>query len=149
MVTSRYYEGVFFKAGNLTSSPFTNTSRKVRKMLTKTVTYISLAVFLFMCIPQQADANQVKEVIRQLIREGGRWISSPRGQRKMRDIVEKPGADKKAEKVWDWVKDTASDIKESIEDGINDLKEVNPMCVICSMTGIHICSGGCSGSCSY
>ncbi len=113
-------------------------------MLTKTVAYISLAVFLFMCIPQQADANQWKEVVRRLIDEAGRWVNSPKGQEKMRDIVQKPGVDEKVEKAWDWIKDTASDIKESIEDGINDLKEVNPMCVICSMTGIHICSGGCS-----
>lgn len=28
---------------------------------------------------------------------------------------------------------TSNDIKEDIEDGINDLKEVNPMCVICSL----------------
>ena len=100
-----------------------------------------------MCIPHQADANWV-ELGRRFIEEAGRWVSSPSGQRKMREIVQKPGTDEKIEKAWDWIKDTATDIKESIEDGINDLKEVNPMCVICSMTGIHICSGGCSGSCS-
>lgn len=108
-------------------------------MITRTFSCFLIATFLLTCLPQKADA--VGPAIARGLHELGRWISSPSGQRKLRDIVQKPGTDEKVRKAWDWVKDTAKNIKEDIEDGINDLRDVNPFCTICSMTGRHICGG--------
>ena len=103
-------------------------------MLTKTLACLLIVGTLSFSLPQPADAWG--------------WLLNPKVQREAQKFVEDPRSPEKVEKVWDWIKDTASDIKEGIEDGINDLKGVNPMCVICSMTGVHLCSGSCSGSCS-
>lgn len=115
-------------------------------MMTRTLSCLLILGILSVCIPQKAEAWG--PLIRRGAQEVGRWLNSPSGQRKMRELVERPDTPEKVERAWDWIKDRASDIKEGIEDGINDLKNVNPFCVICSMTGVHMCSGSCSGSCS-
>ncbi len=103
-------------------------------MLTKTVACLLIVGTLSFCLPQPADALG--------------WLLDPRVQRQAQKFVEDPGSPQKVEDAWNWIKETASTIKDEIEDGINDLKDVSPMCVICAMTGVHVCPGSSSGGCS-
>lgn len=101
-------------------------------MLTKTLSGLLIVATLSFCVPQPADA-----VLPGLIR----LLHDPRVQGVIESTIQDPSTPDTIADVWDWVTDTASDIADEIEEGLQDLSEVNPMCVFCAMTGIHICSG--------
>ena len=99
-------------------------------MLTKTLSCLLIVATLSFCVPQPADA-----VIPTLIR----ILHDPRVQGVIESTIQAPSTPDTIADVWDWVTDTSSNIAAKIEEGLQDLSEVNPMCVVCTMTGRHVC----------
>ena len=104
-------------------------------MIKKTLSCLLIAATLSFCVPQPAEA-----VIPTIIR----LLHHPTTQAVIESTIQDPSTPDTIADVWDWVTDTASDIVDSIEENLQDLSEVNPLCTVCAMTGVHICSGGCS-----
>lgn len=101
-------------------------------MLTKTLSCLLIVATLSFCVPQPADA-----VIPTLVR----ILHDPRVQGVIESTIQDPSTPDTVADVWDWVTDTASDIASEIEEGVQDLSEVNPFCVVCAMSGTHLCGG--------
>ncbi len=67
-------------------------------MFRKTFSVAMILLFVSVIMPRESDANW-RELAGMAWRKATEWVSSPSGQRTVRNIVEKPGTEPKVNKV--------------------------------------------------